>query len=190
MHGRLGILGAALVAGAVLLAGCSDPDQDGDDSRPAEVPVEFRAVITSSHLEGGCQDDAAACEAWEGFECPGEPQQLSGDRVLACGTGDDADQGYLLAAASFVGGIADAEPANHQGAAQWEVEVELDNDATRSFAALTADLVPNSAQIAIVLDEEVLAAPAVQTEITDGVFRLAGDYTEEEAEALADRLEP
>lgn len=199
-HGRpaAALLGAVL--GAVLtLAGCADDGDDDQDGSAAPTttavppptrtpaPVEFRRVITSSHLDGGCRADKATCDAWAGFGCPGEPQRL-GDELMACGAGDDADQPYLLAAAEIVGGVESARPAHREGAAQWEVEIELDPAATKAFALLTADLVPHSDQLAIVLDEVVVAAPAVQTRITDGRVRLAGDYTEAEAEALAGRL--
>lgn len=199
----------AAVVAALVLAGCAGSGEDEGDggSRPPSattgttgtarpVPVEFRRVITSSHLAGACVADGAgepsaeACAAWAGFDCPGAPLRLDGDVLMACGHGDEADQPYLLAAAEIVGGVESAVPAHRSGAAQWEVAVELEPAATTAFADLTADLVANSGQLAIVVDAVVVAAPAVQTEITDGQVRLAGDYTETEAHELAGRLAP
>jgi preprotein translocase subunit SecD len=127
---------------------------------------------------------------WADFSCPGDAEHLDGDLLMACGTGKDADQPYLLAAPEIVDGVAGARAGNRRGAAQWEVELQLDEEATRAFAELTAELVRTYAPIGIVLDDVVLAAPAVQEPVSNGVVRLAGDYTEDEAEALADRLAP
>ena len=189
VEGRAAQFTAALTVGALLLAGCADDDPDGGDP-PAGVPVEVRRVVTSSHLDGGCRASETACDAWADFRCPGEPRMIGGGLLMACGTDDDADQPYLLGAAEIVGGVESAEAICRERIDQWEVEVVLDAEATEAFAELTAELVPTSAQLAIVVDEEVVSAPAVQTEITDGVVRLAGDYTQADAETLADRIAP
>ena len=178
----------AVLVAALLLTSCSD-GQDGDPGADG-APVEFRKVITSSQLDGGCRTAEAVCAAWSGFRCPGEPEQLENDVLMACGTGDESDQPYLLSEADFIGGVESAAALRRERIDQWEVEIELDAEATDAFAELTADLVPDSAQVAIVVDDTVVSAPAVQTEVTDGVVRLAGDYTEAEAETLADRIAP
>ena len=182
-------LGAALVAVPLLLAGCADDgDSDGGDENGAAV--EFRRVVTSSPLAGGCHATGMACDAWARFSCPGEPEHLDGDLLMACGADDKADRPFLLGPAEIVGGVESAEAVDRERIDQWEVELRLEPGAAEEFAALTAELVPDSAQLAIVLDEEVVSAPAVQTEVTDGVIRLAGDYTEDDAERLADELDP
>lgn len=179
------LLAVALAALVLPLAGCGD---DSPTPEPDGAQVEFRKVVTSSHLDGACRADAPTCAAWAGFTCPAEAVGLDGDLLMACGTGDDAERSFLLGAPEITGGVAGAEVRNRNGAAQWEVELHLDEDATRAFAALTAELVPTYAPMGIVLDGVVLAAPAVQEPVDDGVVRLAGDYTEEEAEELADLL--
>jgi preprotein translocase subunit SecD len=176
----------AALAAALLLTSCSD--DKGGDPGAGDAPVEFRRVITSSQLDGACRAGASVCEAWGGFRCPGEPQQLEDGVLMACGTGDETDQPYLLSEPDFVGGVESAVALRRERIDQWEVEIELDAEATDAFADLTAALVPTYAQLAIVLDDTVLSAPAVQTPVTDGAIRLAGDYTEAEAESLADKL--
>ncbi len=186
---RARLLAAALVLPLGLaLAGCGADDSPAPDTE--EAPLELRKVVTSSHLDGACRADAAACEAWAGFSCPAEAVGLDDDLLMACGTGDESDQPFLLGAPEITGGVAAARTVHRSGAAQWEVELELDEDATEAFAALTAELVPTYAQIGIVLDGVVLAAPAVQEPVSDGLVRLAGDYTEEEARELAGRIAP
>lgn len=181
-------LGTALLAAALLLVGCADEGDDGDQPGSADPSVEVRRVVTSSQLDGGCRAGTVPCEAWEDFRCPGDPQELSDGLLMTCGAGDEEDQPYLLTAAEIVGGVASAEAVDRARIDQWEVEIELDTEGTARFADLTADLVPTSGQLAIVLDGTVVSAPAVQTIVTDGVIRLAGDYTRADAERLADQL--
>ncbi len=187
---RGGLTTAMLVAGTLLLSSCAADTRERDGRPSAATPVEFRRVLSSSQLDGGCRTGAAVCGAWARFRCPGEPQRLSGDLLMACGVDDEADRPYLLAEAEIVGGVVSAEATRRERIDQWEVEVELDEDAADAFDELTAALVPTSAQLAIVLRGTVVSAPAVQTRVSDGVVRLAGDYAEADAESLAARIAP
>jgi preprotein translocase subunit SecD len=181
-------LAATLAALVLPLTGCGADDPPASDADRA--PLELRKVVTSSHLDGACRADAATCEAWARFTCPGEAVELDDDLLMACGTSDDAERSFLLGAPEITGGVAEAEATHRNGTAQWVVELHLDEDAARAFAALTTELVSTYAPIGIVLDGVVLAAPAVQERVGDGVVRLAGDYTEDEAEELAEKLSP
>ncbi len=67
-----------------------------------------------------------------------------------------------------------------------EVAIEFDAEGTKMFADLTKENIGK--QIAIFLDGEVISAPTVQTEITDGKAVITGNFTLEEAKKLSQRL--
>ena len=67
-----------------------------------------------------------------------------------------------------------------------EVGIEFDSEGTKLFGQLTKDNIGK--QIAIFLDGQVISAPTVQTEITDGKAVITGNFSLEEAKKLAQRL--
>ncbi|MDP1845785.1 MAG: protein translocase subunit SecD [Candidatus Moranbacteria bacterium] len=67
-----------------------------------------------------------------------------------------------------------------------EIGIEFDSEGGKMFAQLTKDNIGK--QIAIFLDGQVISAPTVQTEITDGKAVITGDFSLEEAKKLAQRL--
>jgi len=67
-----------------------------------------------------------------------------------------------------------------------EVGIEFDSEGTKLFGQLTKDNIGR--QIAIFLDGQVISAPTVQTEITDGKAVITGNFSLEEAKKLAQRL--
>jgi preprotein translocase subunit SecD len=68
------------------------------------------------------------------------------------------------------------------------VTLDLDHEATRTFADVSSELAGTNRQFAIVLDGRVLSAPTVMSPIVDGRLQVSGNFTEESAQALADRL--
>jgi hypothetical protein len=90
--------------------------------------------------------------------------------------------------------VALAEAAGVGGSppAEWVVTFELDDEGTAAFAEATgaaAVAEPPHNQIAIVLDGEVISVPVVQEPITSGRGQISSGFTEEEATALAERLD-
>jgi protein-export membrane protein SecD len=67
-----------------------------------------------------------------------------------------------------------------------EVGIEFDAEGTRLFSDLTKENIGK--QIAIFLDGQVISAPTVQTQITDGKAVITGNFTLDEAKKLAQRL--
>jgi preprotein translocase subunit SecD len=67
-----------------------------------------------------------------------------------------------------------------------EIGIEFDSEGGKMFAQLTKDNIGR--QIAIFLDGQVISAPTVQAEITDGKAVITGDFSLEEAKKLAQRL--
>ncbi|OGI26481.1 MAG: protein-export membrane protein SecD [Candidatus Moranbacteria bacterium RBG_13_45_13] len=67
-----------------------------------------------------------------------------------------------------------------------EVGIEFDSEGTKIFAELTKENIGK--QIAIFLDGQVISAPTVQAQISDGKAVITGDFTLDEAKKLAQRL--
>lgn len=67
-----------------------------------------------------------------------------------------------------------------------EVGIEFDSEGTKIFADLTKANIGK--QIAIYLDGQIISAPTVQTEITDGKAVITGNFSLDEANKLAQRL--
>lgn len=170
---------------ALALTGCS-----GDSDRTASDPV---TTPSGSPTDGPSTDASPAdplqvrrvLEASEG-ECPEPVQPEPAAEAVLC----DADgRSYRLGPAEIVDGIDDAVAGTDLAGGAWLVTIELDDEATATFADLTRELTGTDRQFALVLDGEVLTAPVVQSVITDGRLQIAGDFTEPEARALAEALD-
>jgi protein-export membrane protein SecD len=66
------------------------------------------------------------------------------------------------------------------------VRLEFNDEGRKLFADITTKNVGN--QLAMFLDGQVLSEPVIQTPITDGVAVVTGNFTVQEAQALATRL--
>jgi preprotein translocase subunit SecD len=66
------------------------------------------------------------------------------------------------------------------------VNIELDPESTRAFAAFTTENVGKSAELRV--DGEVLSAPFIREPILGGKLQISGSMTIEDAERIAMRL--
>lgn len=73
-----------------------------------------------------------------------------------------------------------------QGLSEPQVSLKFDSEGTHLFAELTKKNIGKS--IAIYLDEQIISAPTVQTEITNGEAVITGRFSVEEAKDLVRRL--
>ncbi len=76
-------------------------------------------------------------------------------------------------------------PAQGSGSPQWLINFEIKPDYQELFGGFTASRLQEP--MAIVLDGEVLSAPTIQAQLTDGGV-ISGQFTEEEAQTLALQL--
>ena len=84
--------------------------------------------------------------------------------------------------------IAEAQPATQQdsmGNSEFVVALTMTEEGTEKFAEATRKAAPNQDIIYIIYDDEVVSAPSVQTEITDGQCVIQGMASYEEAENLS-----
>jgi len=124
---------------------------------------------------------------------PGRPPGDTGARVLP----DESGQPLQLAAASLSGNDvdrADAETDPQLG--RWQVSVDFRGSGEGKWAALTgraACAAPGDPQrrVAIVLDDEIISSPQVETSIgcdtgiTGGSTLITGEFSQDEARELA-----
>ncbi|MBR5596669.1 MAG: protein translocase subunit SecD [Lachnospiraceae bacterium] len=84
--------------------------------------------------------------------------------------------------------IAEAKAAtqpNNMGNSEFVVALTMTKEGTEKFAKATKKAAPNQEIIYIIYDEEIVSAPSVQSEITDGQCVIQGMASYEEAESLA-----
>lgn len=75
---------------------------------------------------------------------------------------------------------------NQSGLSEPQVSLKFDEEGTKLFADITKRNL--NKKVAIYLDNEVISAPVVQTEIDNGEAVITGDFSVEEAKKLARRL--
>jgi preprotein translocase subunit SecD len=150
------------VLAALLLAGCMSRT-GGPPEPPAEpvdlaLPIELRPV-----LETGSADPA----------------------VLVLPT-DDGERLTLAEPVFTIRRLDKAEIKLEKDLGYWVLNLDLDDADGKAFGDWTADHVGE--RLALVADEEVLMAPQIQAAIPGGVIQISSRYTQDEAQALLDRI--
>ncbi|MEU9134251.1 protein translocase subunit SecD [Kitasatospora sp. NPDC048540] len=87
--------------------------------------------------------------------------------------------------------ISKAQAAIDPSTNQWQVNLEFNGKGSKSFAATTGHLAQQDApqnQFAIVMDGQVVSAPAVNGPIAGGNAQITGTFTQEQARDLASVL--
>ena len=69
----------------------------------------------------------------------------------------------------------------------WEIDLHFTKAGAETFARVTRENI--NQRLAIVLDNEVISAPVIQSEIPGGNAQITGSFTAEEAQQLASALE-
>ena len=133
------------------------------------------------------------------YTCPepgksGKPVVDRRDEPLV--TCDEDGVKYLLSASMIQGTqLTRAEAGIPQQQVQWAVDLTFDKTARETFAEVTRQIVNATSpltgqqkQFAIVLDGVVLSAPVVNGVIPNGQAQITGDFTQTEAQSLANSL--
>lgn len=166
-----------------------DPDRGG---RGADGPP------PSDYLAWQANPPVEWLERFQTHVCPEGGDTLGivdrpEEPLIAC---DEAGQKYLLTAAAIEGRqLNDAAFGTPQGGFGWVVTLDFNSEASRVFAEVTGAINQafnsNGSQkaFAIVLDGEVLSTPTVSNgAIAGGSAEISGDFTQDEAASLANRL--
>lgn len=168
------------------LVGCGGPEKDtAGVTKPAVLQMR---VVDGSPMAPASEDaPAEMVQRLATFECPtGEVEQPDpGGYALVC---DNQGSVYLLAPASWTGPVEHATATVPYKMVSWVVDFDLDDEATRVFAAVSTELAGTGRQFALVLDGRVFSAPTIEARITDGKMQIGGSFTENDAKELADKL--
>jgi preprotein translocase subunit SecD len=136
-------------------------------------------------------------EAFAELDCS-DPANLQGgnadspdDPIVACS--DDGALKYVLAPATVLGtDVADAAAALPQtGIGNWLVTLEFTGEGASKFTAMSEQLVASPSptnQFGIVLDGVVQSAPVMNERIPGSSAQITGDFTQIEAQQLANVL--
>jgi preprotein translocase subunit SecD len=177
--------------------------QPSAEESPAEEPS-----LTPEQVEGAPVDQPLQwvdnpgqewLQNFAEFTCPeeGETAEPVADNpnkpLVTC---DDSGVKYLLSSAAIEGTqITRAEAGIPQNEIGWVVTLGFDSEArntfaevTRAIAGATSPLTGQQKQFAIVLDGQVISAPVVDEPIPNGEAIIRGDFSQEEAQTLANSL--
>jgi preprotein translocase subunit SecD len=133
------------------------------------------------------------------FKCPPKGKQAKpvfDDKTKPLVTCDEDGNKYLLSAALIEGTqLKKAEAGIPANQVQWVVNLTFDGVArkvfatvTRAIANQTSALTGQQKQFAIVLDGKVISAPTVNGVIPNGQAEISGNFTQTEAQTLANSL--
>jgi hypothetical protein len=184
------VVAVAVPVGLTQLGGdgggtATDPGTTSAPPTPPATPAAFQVRVVGLTSTVPKPDDPEWLEL-SSFTCPDNPAAAPAvEAQLAC---DAKGTKYLLGNAAVEGGVVAAEAVQAQGTIGWTVALQLDDKATGEFRDLTRELAGSPAQVALVLDGEVLSAPTIVGVIDSGTLQLAGDYTKTEASELAAHL--
>jgi hypothetical protein len=205
---RLRSLVAAMAA-CVLLAACDEaaepdraesgapeasPESTTQDAAPVADPVQFR-IVEFSDVGPTPEPTGDAWARFDRVDCDGAAVPRvptpAEQPVVACSLEEESAPAikYALGPAEIVGGVVDAEASVPEGQTDWVVSLQLDTEASDAFTRIGGRLVKTGGQVAIVLDGVVVSAPTMAGVITNGQVQIAGGFTAEEAQVLADQLE-
>jgi preprotein translocase subunit SecD len=166
------VLVAVLAVGGVLLVKrLNQPEATAPATKPATPDaVEFRRVVKAE--AGGCASaspaasDPSVC-GLDGYTYVLDKVELDGSRIT------------------------EVKAAQAPNDTRWLVNLTLDEEGAQLFTRLTADLAtkqPPLNQLAIVVRDQVVAAPIVQSAIPGGKLQITGSYNKQAAEELAQQI--
>ncbi len=191
--------------GLLKAADKKDKNKDGKGDKgatesPSETPTATPTETTAPEEPATESGDVDAALAWRQSPpaswasalaqatCPPaeRPEDDPDKPLVAC---DESGVAYLLTAAVVEGTELDeADAGQDQNALDWQVSLSLKDKGTELFADVSRALVNTNDQFAIVLDGEVISAPTMEAEITDGRASISGNMKESEAKSLATSL--
>ncbi|MFF4834554.1 protein translocase subunit SecD [Streptomyces sp. NPDC001315] len=144
------------------------------------------AKLEAQYTALNCADEKARAAAGKGAK----PE----DATVACGKNSQNQwQKYILGAAAVDGTDVKKAQAiyNTTTAAGWTVTMEFTSKGAKKFGDITGQLAKQQSpqnQFAIVLDGEVVSDPSVREALTGGSAEISGNFSQEEAQSLANML--
>jgi len=133
----------------------------------------------------------AALDCTQATSLQGTGADAPTDTIVACDR--TGTRKYVLAAAEVLGRQVSKAAAgiDTQAGNVWTVSLTFNGEGTKAFGALTArvtSLTSPQNQVAIVLDGLVVSAPSINEAIPSGNAQITGNFTQTEAQDLANVL--
>ncbi|MBM9437979.1 SecDF P1 head subdomain-containing protein [Actinacidiphila bryophytorum] len=174
------------VAGTVLTVVAPQSSAERLERVTATAVLEFRPVLDPAQAAKyglGQQYDAMVCDKTT-RATPSQP-----DRPTV-GCDPSTGQKYLLAPTGLGGSDVESATAafDSVSGSGWLVDLDFSPAGSATFTKVTGTLsqnTPPADQFAIVIDDHVMSAPAVNSAITGGKAQITGRYTKEQAQELA-----
>ncbi|HEX4976392.1 MAG TPA: protein translocase subunit SecD [Nocardioides sp.] len=178
----------------------SEPTAEGSPAeQPSVPPAQVEGAPVDQPLQWVDNPGQEWLQKFANFTCPekGETTEPIADNprqpIVTC---DEDGVKYLLSSAPIEGTqITRAEAGIPQNEIGWVVTLGFDRkgrdtfaEVTRAIAGATSPLTGQQKQFAIVLDGQVISAPVVDEVIPNGEAIIRGDFSQEEAQTLANSL--
>jgi hypothetical protein len=189
MRSRLlaGVLALAVVGGCTSRVGEEPspfPKSSGSaesPDAPDEGPVDLAEPIDLSPVVGTAPSGAPTplpnAPATGNSPSPGTPVLVTDDEGVQYLVVDP-----FLTIERLAGSRVELEPTG----GNWVINIELSEEDGQVFGDWTADHVDE--QVAMVVDGEVIFAPTISGAITGGDIQIAGNYTQDEARDILDKI--
>ncbi len=196
------------LSGGLLAADGKKGKKKSDKPSPTAEPSPAAPAAPSVSAQGAAVDQPLKWmddpgEEWlkkfAAYTCPkpGDPakpvQDIKDKPLITC----DSDGVKYLLSASMIQGtqLTKAAAGIPAQQVQWVVDLTFDKTARQTFADVTRSIVNATSpitgqqkQFAIVLDGQVISAPVVNGVIPNGQAQISGDFTQQEAQTLANSL--
>ena len=158
-------------------------------SEPAEV-IEFRQVLAESSTP--VTEVKILGETYNNISCENLPKPAS-NKVDLITCDRDEKSIYFLGPIELDGNsIKSSEHLLDESSGVWFVTIYFEDAGTKAFASMSARVASMTApmnQIAITQGTLVITAPRINEAITAGVAQITGNFTREEAAALASAIQ-
>lgn len=163
------------------------PGDSGDRLRQLAATAELAFRPVKGDRAAGSAEDQ---QKFDALTCPatGTPPLSKPEKPTpACD--NKTGQKYLLGPVALDGeDVKSAKSALDSTSAQWLVNLEFTAQGAKDFGTITASLAQQVApanQFAILLDDDLLSAPAVQQAIFGGAAQISGGFNRQRAQDLA-----
>lgn len=171
-------------------------DATSDDMSAAKSVIEQRLIslnITDSEVYVDDNNKRVVVEfPWQADDTEFDPEsaieELGETAVLTFREGSQDPDGEVILTGDQVTKAEVAYQENStSGGYDAVVSLEFDDEGTEAFATATTELA-GTGSISIYMDDECISYPSVNTAITDGKCVIEGDFTTDEAQSLADKI--
>lgn len=161
------------------------------DSRNNRIIVRFpwKSDETDFNPEEAINELAATAVLTfrEGNEYESTEMGSDGEMVMKTPTGVTAEN-IILQGSQIDSATPQVTQDQNTGAMQYVVSLKLKEDGKQSFAEATTRLAETNGTISIWMDDVMISYPTVNNAITNGEAMITGDFTGEEATALANKI--